>query len=270
MLEAEGLSPRLARTSNGWVLSVPSQHLERAVTELWAYESENRPAAPEEQPWAGQGPLYTGAGTAAALLAFFFFAAWTQGDRALARARQRFRGPDPSGRAVAHGHRAHPARRPGARGRQRRCHVVLPDRGLPLRGARPGGGHGLGGGGGAGTCATPGSTASTTSPSAPPPRSSAPSACWEARESGTAEPPRAAGQARLDTTGRRAGDPGHARHRRPARGPVGAPLGVCGRAGPAEAPWRWRWTVRRTPRIQARIGVLAAAAVPLCWFLAFS
>lgn len=79
VLEAEGLSPRLLHTSSGWVLSVPSQHLERAATELWAYESENRPPAAEEQPWAGQGPLYIGAGTAAALLVFFFLAAWTQG-----------------------------------------------------------------------------------------------------------------------------------------------------------------------------------------------
>jgi len=79
VLEAEGLSPRLVRTSNGWILSVPSQHLERAVTELWDYESENRTTVPEEEPWAGHGPLYTGAGTAAALLAFFFFASWTQG-----------------------------------------------------------------------------------------------------------------------------------------------------------------------------------------------
>ena len=79
VLEAEGLSPRLVRTSSGWVLSVPSQHLERAVTELWDYESENRTSVPEEEPWPGHGPLYTGAGVAAALLAFFFFAAWTQG-----------------------------------------------------------------------------------------------------------------------------------------------------------------------------------------------
>ena len=79
VLEAEGLAPRLTHTSSGWVLSVPSQHLEQAVTELWDYESETRTTVPDEEPWPGRGPLYTGAGVAAALLAFFFFAAWTQG-----------------------------------------------------------------------------------------------------------------------------------------------------------------------------------------------
>ena len=79
VLEAEGLAPRLQHTSNGWVLSVPSQHLEQAVTELWAYESENRTADPEEEVWTGEAPLYTGAGVAAGLLAFYFFAAWTHG-----------------------------------------------------------------------------------------------------------------------------------------------------------------------------------------------
>ena len=79
VLEAEGLAPRLLRTSGGWVLSVPSQHLERAVTELWDYESETRTTAPEEQVWTGKAPLYTGAGVAAGLLAFFFFETWTEG-----------------------------------------------------------------------------------------------------------------------------------------------------------------------------------------------
>ena len=79
VLEAKGLAPRLLHTSSGWVLSVPSQHVERAATELWAYESENRPTAPEEDPWPGQTPFYTGLGVAAGLLAFFFLAAWTQG-----------------------------------------------------------------------------------------------------------------------------------------------------------------------------------------------
>ena len=79
VLEAEGLAPRLQRTSNGWVLSVPSQHLERAVTELWDYESENRTTAPEERVWTGKAPVYTGAGVAAGLLMFFFFASWTEG-----------------------------------------------------------------------------------------------------------------------------------------------------------------------------------------------
>ncbi|MDE0034929.1 MAG: rhomboid family intramembrane serine protease [Deltaproteobacteria bacterium] len=79
VLEAEGLAPRLTRTSSGWVLSVPSQHLEQAVTELWDYESETRTSVPDEEPWPGHGPLYTGAGVGAALLAFFFFAAGTQG-----------------------------------------------------------------------------------------------------------------------------------------------------------------------------------------------
>ncbi len=79
VLEAEGLRPRLARASGGWVLSVPSQHLERAVTELWDYESETRTADPEEEVWTGKAPLYTGAAVATGLLAFHFFAAWTHG-----------------------------------------------------------------------------------------------------------------------------------------------------------------------------------------------
>ena len=79
VLEAEGLAPRLMRTSGGWVLSVPSQHLEQAATELWDYESENRVTTPEEEPWPGEAPLYTGVGTAAGLLVFFTFAAWSHG-----------------------------------------------------------------------------------------------------------------------------------------------------------------------------------------------
>ncbi len=79
VLEAEGLAPRLAHTSSGWVLSVPSRHLEQAVTELWDYENESRTPIPQEQPWPGQAPLYTGAAVAAGLLAFFSLAAWTQG-----------------------------------------------------------------------------------------------------------------------------------------------------------------------------------------------
>ncbi len=79
VLEAEGLAPRLQRTSNGWVLSVPSRHLEQAVTELWDYESETRATAPEEQVWTGKAPLYTGVGVATGLLAFFFVEAWTHG-----------------------------------------------------------------------------------------------------------------------------------------------------------------------------------------------
>lgn len=79
VLEAEGLAPRLLHTSSGWVISVPSQHLERAATELWAYESENRATeAEEDHPWPGRAPFYTGLGVAAGLLAFFLFAAWTQ------------------------------------------------------------------------------------------------------------------------------------------------------------------------------------------------
>lgn len=78
VLEAEGLAPRLLHTSGGWVVSVQSQHLERAATELWAYEAENRTTVPEEHPWPGQAPFYTGVGVAAALLGFFLAAAWTQ------------------------------------------------------------------------------------------------------------------------------------------------------------------------------------------------
>lgn len=78
MLEAEGLAPRLQRTSSGWVLSVPSHHLEQAATDLWAYENENRTTAPDDEPWSGQTPFYTGLGVAAALLGFFLAVTWTQ------------------------------------------------------------------------------------------------------------------------------------------------------------------------------------------------
>ena len=78
VLEAEGLAPRLLHTSGGWVVSVPSQHLERAATELWAYESENRTEVPEDRPWPGQTPFYTSVGVAAALLVFFLATTWTQ------------------------------------------------------------------------------------------------------------------------------------------------------------------------------------------------
>ncbi len=79
VLEAEGLGPRLLRSaSGGWAVSVPSRHLEQAVTELWAYESENRAPEPEERPWPGRSPFYTGLGASAGLLAFYFAHAWTQ------------------------------------------------------------------------------------------------------------------------------------------------------------------------------------------------
>lgn len=77
VLEAEGLAPRLLHTSGDWVVLVPSQHLEQAATELWAYESENREPVEEEHPWPGSSPFYTSVGVAAGLLLFFFFASWT-------------------------------------------------------------------------------------------------------------------------------------------------------------------------------------------------
>ncbi len=77
VLEAEGLAPRLLHTSGDWVVLVPSQHLEQAATELWAYESENREPIEEEHPWPGSSPFYTSVGVAAGLLVFFLFASWT-------------------------------------------------------------------------------------------------------------------------------------------------------------------------------------------------
>ena len=79
VLEAEGLEPRLVHNPEGWILAVPSQHLEQAVTELWAYESEGRNTAPEEPSWPGRAPFYTSAGGALALVAFIFVSLWTQG-----------------------------------------------------------------------------------------------------------------------------------------------------------------------------------------------
>ena len=73
VLEAEGLSPSVRRVRSGFVLSVPAEEAERAAAALSAYEREN-PAEPQAgDKLVESAHLPAGLGTAAGLLAFFFF-----------------------------------------------------------------------------------------------------------------------------------------------------------------------------------------------------
>lgn len=74
-LVAQGLSPNLSRTGEGFVLSVPDEEVERALAGLSAYERENPPKlAEKDEP--GQPPdLATGVSVAGILLLFFFITA---------------------------------------------------------------------------------------------------------------------------------------------------------------------------------------------------
>jgi len=72
VLEAEGMAPEIRSLGDEFVLLVDSADAHRAVKALWAYESENRPAAtPFEDDWSGWGPFYAAAAIAAAMLIFF-------------------------------------------------------------------------------------------------------------------------------------------------------------------------------------------------------
>jgi len=72
VLEAEGLAPEIRYVGDEFVLLVPSDYAHRAVTALWAYESENRPeTAPSEHDWSGREPFFTAAAIAGAMLIFF-------------------------------------------------------------------------------------------------------------------------------------------------------------------------------------------------------
>ncbi|MFQ5801612.1 MAG: rhomboid family intramembrane serine protease [Candidatus Methylomirabilales bacterium] len=72
VLVAEGLSPSVRRTREGFALDVPVEEVERAAAALSAYESEN-PVEPQggDEP-AGSAYLRVGIAVAGALLAFFF------------------------------------------------------------------------------------------------------------------------------------------------------------------------------------------------------
>ncbi|MEE8607990.1 MAG: rhomboid family intramembrane serine protease [Nitrospiraceae bacterium] len=72
VLVAEGLSPRVRPTRDGFVLGVPAEEVERATAALSAYESENPPEPKEGDESVGSAHLLAGLAVAAALLAFFF------------------------------------------------------------------------------------------------------------------------------------------------------------------------------------------------------
>src|SRR5262245_66030267 len=72
-LVAQGLSPNLSRTGDGFVLSVPEEEVERALAGLSVYERENPPKLRERDEPAQQPDLATGTAIAGILLLFFFF-----------------------------------------------------------------------------------------------------------------------------------------------------------------------------------------------------
>jgi rhomboid protease GluP len=75
-LVAQGLSPSLSRTRDGFVLSVPEEEVERALVGLSAYEREN-PREPRERDEPAEPPnLVAGASIAGILLLFFFITVW--------------------------------------------------------------------------------------------------------------------------------------------------------------------------------------------------
>src|SRR5262245_62786925 len=63
-LVAEGLSPNLSRTRDGFVLSVPEEEVERALAGLSVYERENPPKLLEGDEPAKPPDLATGAAIA--------------------------------------------------------------------------------------------------------------------------------------------------------------------------------------------------------------
>jgi rhomboid protease GluP len=70
-LIAQGLSPNLSRTRDGFVLSVPDEEVERALAGLSVYERENPPKLPEKDEPAQPPDFATGASVAGLLLLFF-------------------------------------------------------------------------------------------------------------------------------------------------------------------------------------------------------
>jgi rhomboid protease GluP len=74
-LVAQGLSPSLRWSQEGFVLSVPTTEQDRALTGLAAYEQENPPKLPERDTPAKPPNLVAGASIAGILLLFFFITA---------------------------------------------------------------------------------------------------------------------------------------------------------------------------------------------------
>ena len=70
-LVAQGLSPSLSRTWDGFILSVPEEEVGRALVGLSAYERENPPKREKDEP-AEPPNLVAGASIAGILLLFFF------------------------------------------------------------------------------------------------------------------------------------------------------------------------------------------------------
>jgi rhomboid protease GluP len=71
-LLAQGFSPGLSWTRDGFVLSVPEEEVERALIGLAAYERENPPKLHENDDPVEPPNLVAGAGIAGVLLLFFF------------------------------------------------------------------------------------------------------------------------------------------------------------------------------------------------------
>src|SRR5262245_29508250 len=74
-LVAQGLSPNLSRTRDGFVLSVPEEEVEKALAGLLVYERENPPKLPERDEPAQPPDLATGAAIAEIFLLFFLITA---------------------------------------------------------------------------------------------------------------------------------------------------------------------------------------------------
>lgn len=74
-LVAQGFSPSLSSTRDGFVLSVPEHELDRALVELSAYERENPPKLGERDEPVEPPNLVAGASIAGILLLFFFITA---------------------------------------------------------------------------------------------------------------------------------------------------------------------------------------------------
>lgn len=79
VLVTEGLSPRVTRASDGFILGVPGEELERAVMLLSAYENENRLQPERDDISAGSAHVYAGLAVSVGLLAFFLVSG--EGDR---------------------------------------------------------------------------------------------------------------------------------------------------------------------------------------------
>lgn len=71
VLRAEGLSPSVRRTREGYVVGVPAEETERGEAVLSSYEQENAAGAHEADEPAGYAHVVTGLAVAGALVAFF-------------------------------------------------------------------------------------------------------------------------------------------------------------------------------------------------------